>query len=241
MLRHQIGSSYLEDDWKQELMTVNEFLDRYIMPTTSEKSSEDDDETHTHRVGYLAQHHLFDQVRREWPCWRWMSKTPAQVRRHERRSVTNHKCTCVSGTRQIPVLGRDVLTPDYCVLRRSIESDEDDEDEDIAINAWFGPRGTVSPLHFDPKDNLLCQAVGAKYLRLYAPRESAKLYPVDGLLSNTSQVAVESPDFDAFPAFRAATYVECVLREGEMLYIPPRHWHFVKSLTTSFSVSFWWS
>lgn len=137
------------------------------------------------------------------------------------------------------MLGHDILTPDYCVLRRS---EDDDDDEDIAINAWFGPKGTVSPLHFDPKDNLLCQAVGSKYLRLYAPEESEKLYPVEGLLSNTSQVQVHLPETHAqFPEFQEAKYVECVLKEGEMLFIPPGHWHFVESLTTSFSVSFWWS
>ena len=31
-----------------------------------------------------------------------------------------------------------------------------------------------------------------------------------------------------------------VLQPGEMLYIPPRWWHYVKSLSVSFSVSFWW-
>uniref|UniRef100_A0A2P2L7T1 Transcription factor n=2 Tax=Rhizophora mucronata TaxID=61149 RepID=A0A2P2L7T1_RHIMU len=34
--------------------------------------------------------------------------------------------------------------------------------------------------------------------------------------------------------------MDCILEEGEMLYIPPRWWHYVRSLTTSFSVSFWW-
>lgn len=141
---------------------------------------------------------------------------------------------------QIPALGRDIITPDYCTLQRSDAADAD-EDEDLALNAWFGPGGTVSPLHFDPKDNLLCQIVGTKYLRLYAPDESEKLYPVEGLLSNTSQVQVEAPDADTFPLFAQAKYLECVLQEGEMLFIPRKHWHFVKSLSTSFSVSFWWS
>lgn len=125
---------------------------------------------------------------------------------------------------------------------KRVEGTEDDgEEEDITINSWFGPGGTVSPLHFDPKDNVLCQVVGAKYLRLYAPEESDKLYPIEGLLSNTSQVQVEDPDHEQFPEFRRAKYVECVLREGEMLYIPPKYWHYVRSLSTSFSVSFWWS
>lgn len=145
---------------------------------------------------------------------------------------------------QIPALGRDIVVPDYCALPRSSATSEGhvgDEIEDVSVNAWFGPMGTVSPLHFDPKDNLLCQVVGAKYLRIFAPSESEKLYPVDGLLSNTSQVDVENPDLEEFPLFPEAQYAECILREGEMLYIPPRYWHFVKSLSISFSVSFWWS
>lgn len=35
--------------------------------------------------------------------------------------------------------------------------------------------------------------------------------------------------------------MDCILEEGEMLYIPPKWWHYVRSLTMSFSVSFWWS
>ncbi|KAJ0403732.1 hypothetical protein P43SY_003037 [Pythium insidiosum] len=189
---NQIGSSYLEDDWGQELMTVNAFMDRFLEPSSPRP---------TRRVGYLAQHHLFEQI---------------------------------------PALARDIMTPDYCTIRRN-EDDEALEEEDIAVNAWFGPEGTVSPLHFDPKDNLLCQVVGAKYVRLYAPSESDKLYPVEGLLSNTSQVDVEDPDDDAFPLFREAKYQDAVLCAGEMLYLPPRYWHFIRSLSTSFSVSFWWS
>jgi hypothetical protein len=42
----------VEDDWSQKLMTMNEFLDKYI------ENDSDSDE-----VGYLAQHQLFDQVR----------------------------------------------------------------------------------------------------------------------------------------------------------------------------------
>ena len=110
------------------------------------------------------------------------------------------------------------------------------------MNAWFGPANTVSPLHHDPHHNLLCQAVGYKYVRLYAPCETPKVYPHDDrLLNNTSRADIGNPDFACFPLLRDAAYTEAVLGPGDMLYIPPRHWHYVRALSVSFSVSFWWA
>lgn len=40
---------------------------------------------------------------------------------------------------------------------------------------------------------------------------------------------------------RDLEFLDCILEEGDMLYIPPKWWHYVRSLTTSLSVSFWWS
>jgi len=86
----------------------------------------------------------------------------------------------------------------------------------------------------------LAQVVGRKYIRLYSPDESAALYPGQGMLSNTSQVDLTNVDDQAFPDFAKARYSECILEPGQLLYIPPRWWHFVRSLSVSFSVSFWW-
>jgi len=139
---------------------------------------------------------------------------------------------------QVPRLRQDIVVPDYCALSNSTDEDENDVD----INAWFGPGGTISPLHRDEKHNLLAQVVGAKYLRLYHPEMTYGLYPhTSHLLSTTSQVDVENPDLTMFPLFEGVTFSDCVLREGDLLYIPPMYWHYVRSCTTSFSVSFWWS
>ncbi|KAI8137202.1 hypothetical protein BJV82DRAFT_363134 [Fennellomyces sp. T-0311] len=140
---------------------------------------------------------------------------------------------------QIPKLANDIDVPDYCCCEPELTERYPEAPPDVIQNAWFGPRGTVSPLHHDPYHNVLVQVVGSKYIRLYPPSETERLYPYDGIMSNTSQVDVECPDWNEHPLLKKAHYVECVLQAGELLYMPPKWWHYVRSLETSFSVSFW--
>ncbi|XP_046686991.1 bifunctional peptidase and arginyl-hydroxylase JMJD5-like [Homalodisca vitripennis] len=137
---------------------------------------------------------------------------------------------------QVPELKQDIVVPDYCAC-----SDIEDGEVEVDINAWFGPSGTVSPLHHDPKHNLLCQVVGRKQVTLYSPTVSDCLYPHEGrLLSNTAQVDPEAPDYQLFPKYRDTQATLCLLSPGDMVYIPPTWWHHVRALDLSFSVSFWW-
>ncbi|XP_066594411.1 bifunctional peptidase and arginyl-hydroxylase JMJD5 isoform X1 [Prorops nasuta] len=138
---------------------------------------------------------------------------------------------------QIPELKNDFTIPDYCSF-----SDNEDVDEEPDINAWFGPANTISPLHFDPKNNLLCQVFGLKRVILYPPEDTEYLYPYDTrLLDNTAQVDPGNPDYEKWPAFKKAKGIICLLNPGEILFIPPKWWHHVTSLTPSFSISFWWT
>eukprot|EP00928_Gymnodinium_smaydae_P099799 TRINITY_DN9626_c1_g1_i1.p1 TRINITY_DN9626_c1_g1~~TRINITY_DN9626_c1_g1_i1.p1 ORF type:complete len:354 (-),score=60.55 TRINITY_DN9626_c1_g1_i1:39-1100(-) len=50
---------------------------------------------------------------------------------------------------------------------------------------------------------------------------------------------LETYDREKFPLLAEAAYSEVVLDAGDALYIPAGHWHYVRSLSTSFSVSFW--
>ena len=63
---------------------------------------------------------------------------------------------------QIPELKEDICTPEYCYLgsggtAEDAQGMDSSEAVPVQINAWFGPKGTVSPLHHDPEHNLLVQ------------------------------------------------------------------------------------
>nr|XP_023022398.1 lysine-specific demethylase 8-like [Leptinotarsa decemlineata] len=137
---------------------------------------------------------------------------------------------------QITELKEDILIPEYCCLSLDYENSEEPD-----INAWLGPMGTVSPLHHDPKNNILAQIYGYKQIILFSPKDSPFLYPhEDKLLNNTAQVNPLQPDLEKYPKFSKAKMYKCLLGPGEMLFIPVKWWHHVSALEKSFSVSFWW-
>ncbi|XP_055597452.1 bifunctional peptidase and arginyl-hydroxylase JMJD5 [Uranotaenia lowii] len=131
---------------------------------------------------------------------------------------------------QIPELREDIAIPDY-IGRTDINP---------RIKAWLGPKGTISPLHTDPGHNLLCQVFGSKTIILASPTETPNLYPHEHfILNNTSQVDAANVDYDRFPRARDVRFRRLTLHRGQVLYIPPGWWHYVESLSCSFSVSFW--
>jgi ribosomal protein L16 Arg81 hydroxylase len=54
------------------------------------------------------------------------------------------------------------------------------------------------------------------------------------------QVDLDNVDLKEFPRVENLDFLDCILEEGDLLYIPPKWWHYVRSLSISFSVSFWW-
>lgn len=214
----ELGRSYVDEGWGQKIVTFKDFMKQYIL----------DPESHGRSTGYLAQHNLFVQI---------------------------------------PSLRQDIAIPDYCFTSpppphysspMAEQHSKAPQLNDPFLNAWFGPAGTISPLHTDPYHNILAQVVGRKYVRLYAPRESAKVYArgieeggVD--MGNTSALDIgvlagwdgtleeQSTAHTTFPLFSEANFVDCILEEGECLYIPLGWWHYVRSLSVSFSVSFWFN
>ncbi|KAI1192136.1 hypothetical protein F5B17DRAFT_379567 [Nemania serpens] len=278
----EIGRSYVDEGWGQKLVTFGEFVRQYIEPTipvrdthgrsvagSNNSSDGNDDDSSNHNANKGGKNQF---------------QKPSD---HSKDTQPPHKPTAYLAQHQLfaqlPSLRNDILVPDYCYTappRHPTDArlDQPELDEPL-LNAWFGPPGTISPLHNDPYHNVLAQVVGRKYVRLYAPSETARLAArgrEDGVeMGNTSALdvgvlegwdrgpderdsAVEAEENDGdggsekvngelserdvtVKAFKAVPFVDCILEPGDALYIPIGWWHYVRGLSVSFSVSFWWN
>lgn len=226
----EIGRSYVDEGWGQKLITFGTLLRDYIDPSLSPNHvAQSDESPASNQIAYLAQHPLLTQL---------------------------------------PALRNDILVPDLCYTspppHPTDSSKNQPEADEPMLNAWFGPPGTITPLHNDPYHNLLVQVVGCKYVRLYSPLQTEQMQArgkEDGVeMGNTSSLDVgalegwdrpaadrqTSPDEQASEemmrrAFEHVPYVDCILNPGDTLYIPIGWWHYVRGLSVSFSVSFWWN
>jgi ribosomal protein L16 Arg81 hydroxylase len=100
---------------------------------------------------------------------------------------------------------------------------------------WFGPAGTVTPLHHDTSNILMAQVVGRKRYRLVPASQWQYVYNSTGVFSD---VDCEKPDLNRHPKFRDATIIETILEPGEVLFMPVGWWHHVRALEVSMTVSF---
>jgi hypothetical protein len=103
------------------------------------------------------------------------------------------------------------------------------------VRLWFGPAGTLTPLHCDDRSVLFVQVTGRKQVKMIAPYFLGSLYNDDRCYS---PVELDSVDLDRFPAMRDVPVVETVLEPGECLFIPLGWWHWVRSLEISTSLTF---
>lgn len=100
---------------------------------------------------------------------------------------------------------------------------------------WFGPAGTITPLHHDVMNILVAQVLGRKRFTLIPSNQAHLLYNEKGVFS---EVDVENPDLEQHPMFKDAGSLQIVLEPGEVLFIPVGWWHHVRALDISISLSF---
>jgi hypothetical protein len=101
---------------------------------------------------------------------------------------------------------------------------------------WFGPAGTVTPLHHDTANVLFCQVFGRKRIRLFPAFELSLTHAMHhGVYSS---IDAEHPDHETFPEFGEASMREVVLSPGEALFLPVSWWHHVRAMEVSISLAF---
>ncbi|HMS26649.1 MAG TPA: cupin-like domain-containing protein [Burkholderiaceae bacterium] len=104
---------------------------------------------------------------------------------------------------------------------------------------FFGGKGTKVQLHFDIDwaDLLLCHFGGQKRVYLFAYDQSKYMYHVPFSFSGLSDIDIEKPDYQRFPALQNARGSLAVLQHGDVLYIPPGYWHYIIYDDASFSMT----
>jgi hypothetical protein len=100
---------------------------------------------------------------------------------------------------------------------------------------WFGPGGTVTPLHHDVANVLFVQVHGTKRITLVPALQVHRLYNDVGVYTG---IDPDKPDPERFPLFTGTTPLQVTLGPGQALFIPVGWWHRVEALEVSISMSF---
>jgi hypothetical protein len=124
-----------------------------------------------------------------------------------------------------PLLDDIGTLPDYCDRTQLAQRS----------SFWFGPAGTLTPLHHDTIMLFHTQIVGRKHWRLISPLDTPRLYNHNNVFS---PIDLDRPDFNRYPLFRDVKVLDVVVEPGETLFLPLAWWHQVASLDVSLSFSY---
>ena len=219
----EFGSSYSSENWKINVVTFEEFLLKHM---TDDKCG-----------AYLAQQTLADQ----FPKLLEDIREPEYVHgcfREEEEDEANggSKINIVAKNFWIGPKNtvspphtdpRDNLFVQICGAKRvrlwkplDTDTDKDDNDDDDDENAMNQNATTTTTM----------------YPYTASSTENTKL-------TNTSKagdISLASFSPRAFPRLYRRPFYDVQLDAGDALFIPKGWWHFVKSVSNSISVSYWW-
>jgi lysine-specific demethylase 8 len=112
----------------------------------------------------------------------------------------------------------------------------------VSPRAYIGPRGSRSSLHFDLSHSLSAQIVGRKKVVVLAFRRRDMVLDPDlrrpGWL--IEPLDVESPHATGPRGLVPRQRWECTLEPGDLLFLPSRRHHLLRSLDATISLSFFW-
>jgi hypothetical protein len=110
-----------------------------------------------------------------------------------------------------------------------------DDDPERKGFFWYGPAGTVTPLHHDLTNNFMAMVRGRKFVRLIAPYELADIYNHRHCFS---RVDLDRIDYDRFPQFHNVQVIDVVLNPGDLFFLPVGWWHYVRGLDITITMTF---
>ena len=100
---------------------------------------------------------------------------------------------------------------------------------------WFGPAGTVTPLHHDTLMLFHTQVVGRKRWRFISPLQTPRLYNHSNVFS---PIDIDRPDYVRHPLFHGVKVLEVIVEPGETVFLPLCWWHQVTAIDVSLSFSY---
>jgi hypothetical protein len=107
---------------------------------------------------------------------------------------------------------------------------------------WFGPSGTVVPMHFDDAHNFLHQHYGSKHVILVSPVHFESLRPgaKDAPDRQISSIDFPSSEEQSDSSRGAPPYLKAVIEAGDVLFIPAFWWHRVEAVGVAITVAYPW-
>jgi ribosomal protein L16 Arg81 hydroxylase len=98
---------------------------------------------------------------------------------------------------------------------------------------WFGPAGTVTPLHHDKANLCMAQVLGRKRVTLYPTAAIRHMHNIVGVYTEADPENPEHSPID----LRGVPRFEVTLFPGDVLFVPFAWWHHVRALDVSITVS----
>ncbi|KZO92448.1 Clavaminate synthase-like protein [Calocera viscosa TUFC12733] len=212
----EVGSDYRRDDWSQELMEWEEFLQRIGM-IKGEK------EVHDHRPVYLAQYNLFKQFHK--------LRNDFEVPDYVYSGVGEGNPDYIPPANEEGLMLNAWLGPKGMVSPAHSDPYYNIYTQVVGRKTvWLAPSSLRRGAMYQYMCPLVPQTIAGK------PPASTTLEKTSSIDVFSSLPLVDKPWFIDEVLPRAMC---CVLEPGDMLYIPILWWHAMRSEDISFSVSMW--